>query len=363
MSVIFRYLLCRYLYLLFFFTISLIVSLFILRLKEIAEFISSSLEWDLIVRFIIYQLFYILPLILPLSSFFSSKFLFQKLSENQEILALRSAGSSIKRIAYPIVCVGLMVSLVNFMLLAEICPRCRLLTQKLIYDISTKNPFYVLYKNAQASYPSIYVDMIPGEKGENVKDLTLVFYQYPDQWNLIYAKEVETKKDHLKGLNVAILSSISSHLPENFDHLLLENQQTVDLESSFISQFLKKGPLKLHYDYFRIKDLMIEVFFFRPSQSRFIYAIELCRRLSLSISPIFFTILGMSSSLYTQRISFAKNPSFGAFLSILIYFLGFLGAKSIKTSYLFLLILCFVPLIWISVFSFKNFYCLNKGKV
>ncbi len=77
---------------------------------------------------------------LPISLVVSTFIVLARLMNNQEILAFQLGGYSLKRVAYPILIVGLLVSLATFGLNNYLAPWANYRYRKEIYRITTENP-------------------------------------------------------------------------------------------------------------------------------------------------------------------------------------------------------------------------------
>lgn len=112
---------------------------------------------------------------LPISLVVSTFIVLARLMSNQEILAFQLGGYSLKRVAYPILIVGLLVSLATFGLNNYLAPWANYQYRREIYRITTENPLPDVQSDLFFKDPSgrtIYVgEYIEGES--RVKDVLI----------------------------------------------------------------------------------------------------------------------------------------------------------------------------------------------
>ncbi len=112
---------------------------------------------------------------LPISLVVSTFIVLARLMSNQEILAFQLGGYSLKRVAYPILIVGLLVSLATFGLNNYLAPWANYQYRREIYRITTENPLPDVQSDLFFKDPSgrtIYVgEYIEAER--RVKDVLI----------------------------------------------------------------------------------------------------------------------------------------------------------------------------------------------
>jgi LPS export ABC transporter permease LptF len=112
---------------------------------------------------------------LPISLVVSTFIVLARLMNNQEILAFQLGGYSLKRVAYPILIVGLLVSLATFGLNNYLAPWANYRYRKEIYRITTENPLPNVQSDLFFKDPSgrtIYVGKYK-EKEKRVEDVLI----------------------------------------------------------------------------------------------------------------------------------------------------------------------------------------------
>ncbi|MBX9744746.1 MAG: LptF/LptG family permease, partial [Chlamydiales bacterium] len=200
MPVLWRYLLYQYLRVFFLSVSSFILVLFVLRFKDIARFAALSADGTKTGLFILYQFPHILPLALPISTLIASFLLFQRLSESQEITALRALGFSLSSLLIPLLFASLFLTLANFSICAELEPLCRRETKMLLYRKTGINPLLLLQHQELARIKNTYLRLEMKRQGENAKNFLYIAYNKRNKrLNLINIEQIFIKKDKILG--------------------------------------------------------------------------------------------------------------------------------------------------------------------
>jgi lipopolysaccharide export system permease protein len=246
MPTVWRYLLRSYFQVFLLCIGSFIAALFVMRFKEIAEFATLNSDVLSIFLFSLYQLPYILPVAIPVSCVIASMLVFQKMSHSQELTALRAAGLGLRTLLFPVFLAGLLLSLVNFTIVADIGPKCRLLAKELSYQVTSNNPFYIFNRITEGKLTNAYVEIRTLRGGKIAKDVLLILNNRQHQrLGIMTAKELSIEGTELLGKDVSIISSIGGEGPDNFDHLVIENQETMSTKAASFSSIMHDGKWHL----------------------------------------------------------------------------------------------------------------------
>jgi lipopolysaccharide export system permease protein len=361
MPTLWRFLLKSYFQVFLLCMTSFIAALFVMRFKDIAEFATLSSDAFSILLFSLYQLPYILPLAIPISCVISSILLFQKLSHHQELTALRAAGISVRHLLIPIMLSALLLSVINFTIVAELGPRCRFWAKELTFAMTSDNPFYIFNKITDGKLTNAYVEIRTLRGGKKAKDVLLILNNRTHKrLGVMTAEELSVEGDSLLGKNVTIISSVDSNAPEGFDHLVIENQETMSTPSSTLSQLMKNAKWGLRPEYLSFKDLVIRL---SLSQKNFLsntHALEMARRLSLALTPFAFTLLGAAFGMDIGRRHTRRGLLWTVCLTAL-YLSAFIGAKSMKHFPTAAWALYFIPFVVIAIFAIRNLKRISRG--
>lgn len=115
------------------------IALFILLMQflwlYIDDLVGKGLEWYVLMELIFYASSTFVPMALPLAILLSSLMTFGNLGENYELVALKSAGISLKRLMRPLVILSVIISISAFMFSDFILPVANLKFRSLLYDV------------------------------------------------------------------------------------------------------------------------------------------------------------------------------------------------------------------------------------
>ncbi len=115
------------------------ISLFILLMqflwKYIDDLVGKGLEWYTISELLFYASSTFVPLALPLAILLSSLMTFGNLGEHYELVAMKSAGISLRRIMIPLVVLSIIISGIAFYFSNNVLPIANLKFKSLLYDV------------------------------------------------------------------------------------------------------------------------------------------------------------------------------------------------------------------------------------
>nr|NQU92088.1 YjgP/YjgQ family permease [Bacteroidota bacterium] len=115
------------------------ISLFILVMqflwKYVDELVGKGLEGFVIAKLLFYASSTFVPLALPLAILLSSLMTFGNLGENYELVAMKAAGISLRRIMKPLVVLSILISFFAFAFSNYVLPIANLKFHSLLYDV------------------------------------------------------------------------------------------------------------------------------------------------------------------------------------------------------------------------------------
>lgn len=338
--------------------------LLVTRFQEIARFATLSSQIGTTALFILYQIPLILPLAIPLSCAIAGFLLLLKISRSQELTAIRACGLSLKEILFPILLSGFFLSLLNFTFLAQLSPRSRQNSQKLIHEMTHINPLFLLHKDALGRMKNIYTQMGSIEAGKRAEEVLFVCLDTSKKrLCLLSAEELSIENGNLEGKKVTILSPWEGESPDWFDNLLLEKEEKMAMRESSLPSFLQNEETDFGYDYSTLSQLLQkenEESSFSLLRRRPLF--ELSKRLSLALAPFSFTLVGASFGISLGRKKSSIGPLLGA-SNILFFLFCFLGARSMRHNPYIATMIVLLPhpvLLLSSLFWLKT---VNQGKV
>lgn len=360
MPILWRYLLRNYFQVLLLCVTVFIAILLVTRFQDIACFASSTPQKQAIILFILYQVPWILPLAVPVSCLIATLLLFQRLSHSHELTALRASGLGLRLIVLPLLLAGAFLSLFNFVVASEISPHCRILSKELIYQTTTTNPLLFLQKNKLVHFKTAYVDMRVLHAGKYARDVVIVGNNKSNgRLCLMTAKELSLEGELLNGSKVALISSVDSKLLEGFDHLVIENQDSMSTTATHLSSFICKASEKKTTSHLPLKMVLAKK---ESRKSKHWFrkeSLEIIRRISIGLAAFTFTLIGASFGIEIGR-SQRKRGFFWAISLGCFFMLSFFVAKSLKNPAL-AAVIYILPHFIIGYFSLQSLKKVSGG--
>lgn len=313
---VFRYLKLICLGSIFFILISIIGSF-----QEIASLIAKRVPLFIVVKLSIYQIPYLLPIIIPCSCLMSSFQLFKQLSLNNQFTFLRASGASCSLITLPLILVSLIFSLLNFYITSELSSICRSKTCEEIAGLGLSTP-KILLESIQKSKKEHFCIITKDISKKQFTDMIIAIKRSNTELDLCLLDQVisDTKQDSLLANNVTIISQIKTPAPEFY----IENTKHIYIPNIISSLLLQNKRIKNQKDYFCWKELYAHAkrhlkkknvkTFTKINNNMFLT--EIVRRLGLSLFCVTCTFAGMVIGTASPRFT-KKNKSLLFILPIL----------------------------------------------
>ncbi|MFP4471701.1 MAG: LptF/LptG family permease [Bacteroidales bacterium] len=115
------------------------IALFILVMqflwKYVDDLVGKELEWYVIAELLFYASSTFVPLALPLAILLSSLMTFGNFGENYELVAMKAAGISLRRIMQPLIALSIVISGLAFAFSNNVLPIANLKFHALLYDV------------------------------------------------------------------------------------------------------------------------------------------------------------------------------------------------------------------------------------
>ena len=367
MPLLWRYLWRSYFEVFLLCSCSFIGVLLVTRFQDIARFATlGGNKWG-ILFFVLYQIPYLIVYAIPFSCLVATLLLFQRLSDNHELTALRASGLGFRAVAFPLMLSAFFLALVNMTFTAEITPRCRIATKELVFEATTVNPLYILQKDPLTKLKNSYVDLKTLELGKEAKDVVVVSLNRAKERLLLFvAKELKLDEENLSGSQVSLISSVESKDSTGFDHVVIENQSQMSTHASHLSHFMHTTDWLLNIDYLPLRLLRVKEEGENLSDKEKGYSpeeirTEIFRRTSVGCAPITFTLLGIACGARIGRQR-SKKGIVAAMALAALFLLTFLSAKSFRSTSLIPPLLFTLPHVLICGFSFFVLHRLSGGK-
>lgn len=373
LPILWRYLITEYLKVFLLSLGAFLGILLVLQAQEIAQIASLGATVSLTLLFTAYQIIFILPLVIPISSLLATWVLFSRLSDTFEITSLRACGLSFRHIMTPIILVSIPLSLFNFVFISEYSTSAHKNARQMKNALIAQNPLLLLKNQGLIKIPDTFIHYEPTSDPYHVKN---VFIGSTNRKNgsihLIVAKDLKLQDHLLYGDQISYISSQKNMHPNGFDNLVIDNQEKTYITATDISQLTHKSSWKVNHDHLRMGLLLSRVLLNQNKLKKEPKNIELLldnlkcysdilRRISIGICVTTLTIMGACFACYIGRNRRKTNLIWTCFLSIATL-ISILMGKTVATQLAFSCILYLVPHLIIMVIAIKRIRQLSSGK-
>jgi lipopolysaccharide export system permease protein len=375
MPILWRYLLSQFFKVALFCILAFVAILLTMQLDEIAHFAALGAPVYYIALFTLYQIPYILPIAIPIACLIATLLLIQRLSQTQELTALRACGFSLRNILTPLLLTAAFLAIFNFWIVSEVATQSHLTTNLLKSELRSINPLLLLNNKHLMRLKGIYFDALgPSRVGELAAHVILaVPNTHQERLNLIVAEQLQSASSKFMGKKVTLLTSMDSKNEAGFDHFLIENIEELVASTEDFSRLLQKKVWSVNSDYFKMAFLLIRIneqsqalekagLNGDPNQIKNLKGqlnrsfSEIARRISLAVATFSFTLMGAAFGINISRQKKGKNLYVVIFLA-LFYLIAFFVAKGMDQNWLLATALYFIPnviIIWASCFFIKR---------
>ncbi len=149
--------------------------------KYIDDLVGKGLEWHVVLKLLMYASSTFVPLALPLAILLSSLMTFGNLGEYYELVAMKAAGISLRKIMKPLIVLSILISLFAFYFSNSVLPIANLKFKSLLYDVREQKlaldiPEGIFYNNLDGFVIRI------GKKEEDGKRVkNIMIYDHRDK--------------------------------------------------------------------------------------------------------------------------------------------------------------------------------------
>jgi lipopolysaccharide export system permease protein len=117
-----------------------VIFLLIFQLFRITRYvIAKGVAWDIVLELMLHISISFIPMAIPLSALFATIYTLGKLSEDSEIVAMRSFGYSRFRLLVPFIILGLLIAAMVFSLNRNIIPNSKRLFKNAVVKLTSKS--------------------------------------------------------------------------------------------------------------------------------------------------------------------------------------------------------------------------------
>jgi lipopolysaccharide export system permease protein len=366
MPILWRYLMNYFLRIVLVCILAFVAILLTMRLDEIAHFAALGAPIAYLLIFTLYQIPYILPVALPLSCLIASLLLIQRLSNAQEITALRASGFSLFDIMAPIWITAAFLSVGNFLITSEIATQSHLQTNLLKSELRSINPLLLLHNKHLMRLKGFYFEALGASHvGESASNVVLALpNQHSQRLHLMIAQYLKATPTMFVSEGMTLMTGMASEQEEDFDQLLVENIGQSFTHVKDFSDVLYKKVWVINNDYLQMPLLLtriqeqrhllqeaqlkeenkVEIKSLKTQLNRSLS--EIMKRFSIAIAVFSFTLMGTAFGINISR----KRHYYSLYLAILlttVYLIAFFVARGIDHQLWLATALYLIPHIFI----------------
>ncbi len=153
--------------------------------KYIDELVGKGLTWDIIGELLIYASATLIPMALPLTVLLASIMTLGDLGENNELLAMKAAGISLRKILTPLFILILIISAFGFFFSNNILPITNLKIKTLLVSVGQQRPELQIKEGAFTNGIDGYsIKVAKKEKGTGLMHKIMIYNQSNREGNL-----------------------------------------------------------------------------------------------------------------------------------------------------------------------------------
>lgn len=291
--------------------------------------INKGVDFFSICKLFFYMLPWLFTFTVPMAVLTAILLTFGRLSADNEITAMRASGISLYRLVFPVVIVGLIVSLISYELNDWILPRLRFESRKLVAQIGVKNPTAYLEAGTFIKAFKNYIVFIYGIEKNKLTNIRIYQPQEGRPTRTIIAARGEiTYIPEKDAIRLKLMNGTSDEPnpkdPNNFYKLNFKTYyMTLDLrEGRELKIQKKKSDMSITELKEDMKKLTAEDINPAP------LIIEIHKKISYSFSSLVFVLIGVPLALMARRGG--KAIGFGLSLLVIVaYYILLLGGEAL----------------------------------
>ncbi|HZW40448.1 MAG TPA: LptF/LptG family permease [Ignavibacteriaceae bacterium] len=177
----------------FLFAAATLMFIFLLQfmMKFADKLVGKGLDTFVVIQLIVYNLAWMVVLVVPMAVLVSSLMAFGAMSQNNEVTIMKSSGVSLYRMMVAPLAAGAVVGYLLLLFNNDVLPDANHQAKNLMQDISRKKPTLSLEPGVFSQEVSNYAILVRGiEKSSNkITDVTIYDYTNPNKVNVVTAKE------------------------------------------------------------------------------------------------------------------------------------------------------------------------------
>lgn len=304
-------------------------------LLRAVDLLARGISGELIVRFFLQNIPYILSFSMPISVLFSALLLFGRLSMDSEISAMKSCGISLWRLAAPLVVLSVFLTAICAYINCEMKPEAKRASRELLQSAGVDEPVKLLEEGRFVSdFPGLMI-YVGRKSGSHVKDV--VAYELDRDGDIlrsVRARSGDIEADNEARVLTVKLYDVRIEIPDPKDPFDITKTTYVNAEYYPISldfnQLAGSRRRPMRRDHMRLGMLLskirsVDEDYARLSEEdravqRAKLVVEANKRLSTSIGCFAFMLIGIPLGVKSHR----KETSIGMVVSLAIVFAYYL---------------------------------------
>ena len=177
----------------FIFSLITLICIFILQfmMKFADRLVGKGLDTWIIIKLIVFNLSWMVVLVVPMATLVATLMAFGNLSQNNEITILKSSGISLYRMMFAPVAAGIVICYLLFLFNNDVLPDANHKAKILMQDISRQKPTLSLEPGVFSQEVSNYAILVRGidQKTNELTGVTIYDYTNPATINVVTAKK------------------------------------------------------------------------------------------------------------------------------------------------------------------------------
>ncbi len=292
------------------FLITMGVATFVLLIGQFArvfDMVSRGAPLMALLSYIVLRLPQTLCYTIPIGLFISTVFVFNRLSEENEILALRASGLNLLQISAPVLFLGLILSLLCVKLQIDWAPNCNYLAKTQIRHEGVKNPQLLIEAGQFVEIFTGYIVYVGSKENDMLSDIHLYVL---DEQNRIQEKinahhgrmvvKEELQKLELTLSQATIETSDPNHPADATKNKRIQGE-TLTIPLDYSNQINRKSVIR-RISEMRLSQILahLQILTERGIETTPLY-FEILHRAAISLSPFSFVLLALPLGIKAQR--------------------------------------------------------------
>ena len=333
--------------------------------KVIQLIMYTDLPMWITIKFVGLVLPLTLTLTIPAGLLAAVLIVFGRMSSDRELLALKASGIGLAPIVAPVIILAMLLSMVDYWLVAYVVPQCQKESSSMKHEIVTNNPLALFN-------PEVVGDKIPGwriyfEKKEGTELDTVYLWRLDDLNHLTTSLRADHARIDLdlehKQLVMTLFNGRQEQYPSDGDAMKVHPGGRGDqiVEAVSLDSFYEKIQKKLAWMTLpEIEDMIYAMQTAPTGEQASPYLTEFQARISFSLAAFTFIVIGIPLAIQTQR----KETAWGVVIALgivgLYFFLGAIGRALKGFAVFYPELIIWAPNILFQIVGFWLFYRANR---